>query len=1050
MESTPARSAAPGIVGISFLLVSIASSQEVSPVPVPAESERIIVVGSYIPTAEEVGPNPVLTISRELIDKSGERNTEELLRNLPIANANGVPISNNGTGFTPAASSISLRGFEPDATLVLIDGRRVAPYPIGADGTQSFVDLNSIPAAAIQSIEVLKDGASAIYGADAVAGVVNIKFRHNYRGAEAKVEYGNTLDKDSGEYAASLIFGAGDNKTQVAGVMNFYHRNSIANRDRGFSAVPAFLSTNASPYNLQLSRPSVLAALKLPPDPITNLNPATYPQYYTTTEPTKTESGHSFLNDAGLALIGGPEGMNLAQIPGVPNTRTVYSDQGNELGVDVGPTTFFGHAPLGTNGLVPVSEYVFSPGRKVKFNYNQFSLSFPDTERYGGFVNAEHKIWGDRLVAYADLFYQNVKVHNELAPSATGPFLALGSTTLVIPPQNPADGINPATGQPFGTAGGLSGDEVGAPPGAFNPFNPFQQFISGGTTARLADFGDRLINNETEAFMTTLGLRGDNLFDGSWGYDAGFRYSQIRNISTGTFVSGVLFDRILNANDPIFDPSSKQYIGTTIPFNPFTDYRVPFPSNFATVNFATVHPTDIDTSKFATLDATIYTTALFRLPAGGVGLAFGAQFRRENLSQDIDLLENGDIVGSSQTNNTAAGRKSYGIFAEADIPIFSTANSIPAFYALDFTAAARFEAFRNNNTNALVPKFGMKWQPFDDSFTIRSTWGEGFLQPTLYQLFGSPTSGFGGPTNDTPLGIISNPSLQPSDSRNFTAGIVYSPKFAPGLTLLVDFYNIDLTGAVFLPNDNDVISRDEDGTLLPGEAVLRDPTGEITRIIKTYQNGGSQRARGVDLGLQYQVATSFGIFTSLTQATYLDSFLLAQTAGAPAVEVSGNGIGDSSDAYLKWKGISRLDWTWKHLDVVATVRFIDGFHDRYPNGLIHYVSQTWFFDGQLSYDFTFVAPVESQPLAGYSKNARDVTVGKDGKAIESAVNQTLSVGLPLWKQAFNGTTITVGCNNIFGTDPPKAYGSGNNGYGYPGFIYDSTGRFVYISLTKKF
>ena len=141
---------------------------------------------------------------------------------------------------------------------------------------------------------MLKDGASAIYGADAVAGVVNIKFRHNYRGAEAKVEYGNTLDKDSGEYAASLIFGAGDNKTQVAGVMNFYHRNSIANRDRGFSAVPAFLSTNASPYNLQLSRPSVLAALKLPPDPITNLNPATYPRTIRRPNPLKPNPATRF------------------------------------------------------------------------------------------------------------------------------------------------------------------------------------------------------------------------------------------------------------------------------------------------------------------------------------------------------------------------------------------------------------------------------------------------------------------------------------------------------------------------------------------------------------------------------------------------------------------------------------------------------------------------------------------------------------------------------------------------------------------------------------
>src|SRR5206468_6161363 len=85
------------------------------------ETDRIIVTGSNIPTAEEVGPNPVLTIGRELIDKSGERTAEELIKNLPEANANGVPISNNANGFAPGASSISLRGFEPDATLVLID-----------------------------------------------------------------------------------------------------------------------------------------------------------------------------------------------------------------------------------------------------------------------------------------------------------------------------------------------------------------------------------------------------------------------------------------------------------------------------------------------------------------------------------------------------------------------------------------------------------------------------------------------------------------------------------------------------------------------------------------------------------------------------------------------------------------------------------------------------------------------------------------------------------------------------------------------------------------
>jgi iron complex outermembrane recepter protein len=987
-----------------------------SPLPnVAVETDRIIVTGSNIPTAEEVGANPVVTIGRELIDKSGERTAEELIKNLPEANANGVPISNNAAGFTPGASSISLRGFDPDATLVLIDGRRVAPYPIGAgaDGTQSFVDLNSIPTAAIQSVEVLKDGASAIYGADAVAGVVNIKFRHNYHGAAATVEYGNTLDKDSGEENASVIFGAGDEKTLVTGVMNFYHRNSIANRDRGFSAKPPALSTNASPYNLRLSRDAVVAAIQADPTI------------------TPDEQG--------------------ALIAGLP----ADSDTGLPL------TDFFGHAPFGTNGIAPVSQYVFTPRRAVFFNYNQFSSSFPDTERYGGFVNTEHKVWGDRLVAYGDLFYQNVQVQNELAPSATGDFLTPGSTTLVIPPQHPVDAINPATGQPFGTTGGPSAGEIGALPGAFNPFNPFQQFISGGSRARLAEFGDRLLDNETDAFMTTLGLKGEKLFDGTWGYDAGFRYSQIRNTSTGTFVSGVLFDRILNANDPIFDPSSSQFIGTTIPFNPFTDYRVPFASNLATVNFATVHPVDVDTSKLATLDATIYTTALFQLPAGGVGLAFGGQFRRENIEQDVDLLENGDIVGSNQTSSTKAGRKSYGIYVETNVPLFSAANRVPVFHALDFTAAARFEAFRSNDTNVLVPKFGMRWQPFDETLTIRSTCGEGFLQPTLFQLFGSSYSYFGGPVGDTPVTVNSNPVLQPEDSRNFTAGIVYTPKFAPGLTLSFDFYDIDLTGAVILPDDGDVLDRDEDGALLPGETVLHDPAnGEVTRIIKAYQNGGTQTARGVDLGLQYSVPTSFGIFTSLTQATYLDSFLLAQTVNSPTVEVSNTGTFDSSDAYLKWKGISRFDWAWKHLDVVATVRFIDGFHEiifrtmdtgiPYPDGKKeHWVDGTWFFDAQATYDLKFIAPVEVQPVAGYSKGSQETVRGKDGKAVEAT--QTANYAMPWWKNVFNNTSITIGCNNVFGQDPPQAYGGfRSSGFGYPASIYDATGRFVYISLTKKF
>src|SRR2546428_1458222 len=255
-------------VGIPLTIASNTFAQNLAPLstdigaaPTPpgAEVERIIVTGSNIPTAEEVGPNPVDTYNRANINKSGEFTTEQFLQSLPIANANIIPVSNNESGCntTVGAATIALRGFDARATLILLDGRRVAVYPTGNNPglvNSMFVDLNSIPQAAIESIEILKDGASTTYGADAVAGVVNIKLRHNYpNGAEASVEYGNTLDKDSGEYAASAIFGVGNDTTNITGVLNYYHRNSIFNHDRGFSLTPPFLSSNNSPYNLQLS-----------------------------------------------------------------------------------------------------------------------------------------------------------------------------------------------------------------------------------------------------------------------------------------------------------------------------------------------------------------------------------------------------------------------------------------------------------------------------------------------------------------------------------------------------------------------------------------------------------------------------------------------------------------------------------------------------------------------------------------------------------------------------------------------------------------------------
>src|SRR6266487_2578739 len=708
-------------VGIPLIIASSAFAQNPPPPPPPpgaappaatAEAERVIVTGSNIPTAEAVGPNPVDTYNRENITKSGELTTEQFLLSLPIANANIVPISNNENGSNTAvgAATVALHGFDARATLILIDGRRVAPYPTGNNPglvNVMFVDLNSIPQAAIESIEILKDSASTTYGADAVAGVVNLKMRHNYDGAEARVEYGNTLDKDSGLFDSYGIFGVGKGDTNITGVLNYYHRNSIANRDRGFSAVPPFLSSNNSPYNLQLSSDVAGAAGGK------NLNP------------------------------GGTE---------------------------------FASAPDFTNGLSPANRYLYDANNRVRaagglrpgFNFNQFSLSFPESERYGLWLSGDHKIFGDQMVVYADGFYQNVKTHNELAAPATGSFQTLGQTTLAIPPHSPiAPGSEPPNTPTHA--------ETGVPADAFNPFNPFEQIISGGTRARLAEFGNRLFDNETDAWLSTIGVKGDKLFNGTWGYDAAFRYSQLKNTVTGQQVSASRFNRILNQADPIFQPGG--VLAGQPAFNPFGDYRAPIASNEATVEFARVHPKDEDTSKLATLDATMYTTALFNLPAGGVGLAFGGQFRRESLKEEPDMLNvEGDIVGNSPVPTATGGRKAYAFYAETSIPIFSPTNAIPGFHSLEFVAGGRFEEFLNNDTNVLVPKVGMRWQPFDEQLTLRATWGEGFREPSLEELFGSPLSTLevthdplkgGLLESETNTLISSNPNLQPEDSRSF-------------------------------------------------------------------------------------------------------------------------------------------------------------------------------------------------------------------------------------------------------------------------------------------
>ena len=237
-----------GAVGMALSTGIAFAQQSVAPTA-PQKVEKIEVTGSNIKRVDAERPAPVQIITREDIERSGQTTVGEVLRNLPINSA--ASYDDNFTGsFARGSAGVSLRGLGQRATLTLINGRRMASLGFAQNLQDTFVDLNSIPLAAIERIEILKDGASAIYGSDAIAGVVNIILRKDFRGLELTTGYGSTRHSDGSEMRASLAGGMGDpvkQKFNVIGVLDYFKRDTIwAREDRK--------STRLNSSHLRLSR----------------------------------------------------------------------------------------------------------------------------------------------------------------------------------------------------------------------------------------------------------------------------------------------------------------------------------------------------------------------------------------------------------------------------------------------------------------------------------------------------------------------------------------------------------------------------------------------------------------------------------------------------------------------------------------------------------------------------------------------------------------------------------------------------------------------------
>ena len=366
-KATQRSSSLLGLVG-SVIVATTVLGQETN---VPTKLKPVVVTGSLIPTFETITPAPVDVYSAADIAKTGVDNIAQLVQKLPSISGNASFGDSRGNGGDGSAA-VGLRNI-PLGTLVLINGRRIAPNQLVGAGN---VDINAIPLAAIDRIEVLKDGASAIYGADAVAGVVNIILKRDFNGSEFTGRYGNTTDTDVREHSYSFVTGSATEKSSLLIGGSYYQNDALFSDDRKVSRVNI---NNPNDFNNGTSGTG---------------NPG--------------QIGAGTLGHTNLGSRGRPVGLFYTGLPGTtPGSTNDFRD--------------FNSA---------TDRFVFS----------HFTPSYVPTEKWYIFANGSHKLLeGEALEFFAETGYSRTERQNQFAPSplvtAGGASTAPGDFT--IPTSNP-------------------------------------------------------------------------------------------------------------------------------------------------------------------------------------------------------------------------------------------------------------------------------------------------------------------------------------------------------------------------------------------------------------------------------------------------------------------------------------------------------------------------------------------------------------------------------------------------------------------------------------
>ncbi len=798
--------------------------------------ERIEVTGSNIKRTDTETVAPVEIITREQIERSGQATVAEMLRRIPAATAGSFNESSTNS-FAPGAFGISLRGLGQKTTLVLLNGRRTAGYGFAQNLQDTFVDINSIPTSAVERIEVLKDGASAIYGSDAIAGVVNIILRKDFVGAEVKGSGGWYEHKRDGRL--SLTGGMGDlakDGYNIFGTFDFYKRDLIELSDTEFGRSRDFRDRPGGRNFQSLTGGGTWRQLS-PTGALTGVNRAT------------TDCPGTVITTADALALG------------------LISPVAAAL-------------PSGVNAAFNLAGNTFC---SRDFN-NHFTI-LPKTEREG-FIGRATKELSSTATAYLDLGLSRVRT----VQTFQEPFFA--ATTGLV---QTGAGLRPFTYN-ITFAPGVAG-------------NPFP------TNARyqgvLADMGTR----DSDITSDTLRvLAGSTYTLAKWDLDSGVGWS--RNKVESDFANRLS----LSGTSALFNvPRTPQ---PPVPVSTSSNYNLDqWSRNSDAVreqmraNFPRRSTSDL---KFADTKG---STEIGQLPGGPVGLALGAEYRKESLQDRPDpLAQSGGVLGQGITA-TDGSRNTAAVYGEFSLPLIRM---------VEAQAAARWDHYSDYG-NSTTPKLGIKFTPTRE-LLLRANWGRGFRAPTLPEISPSVATFFStviDPRTNVSTQIsgvfAGNPSLQAEKSTSSTFGIVFEPNqtFLMGLNV----YRIDWKNIVASPSFQSIANIGDPAR------VIRDPvTGNIVTILSNYVNLNATKTRGADFEARLRFPTQYGSFVTRLNMSYVDSFKedlnclgLGICSSGGLTEVAGTNYG--TNAIPRLRGVLSLDWDKGPYSATASVNHISHYRE---------------------------------------------------------------------------------------------------------------------------